>query len=57
MLGFARNIVPHFFVWGSNFLFDIRRPPPAESHRPAILPVSLCLYQLVSINLSVATCL
>ena len=38
---------PHIFVWGSNFLFDICRPPPP--------PPAACLYQLASIHLSPLT--
>ena len=50
------TIFPRITMWGSNFLFHIRlRPPPSASVR---LPPSIsCLYQLVSINLSLSTCL
>jgi hypothetical protein len=35
----AEAIIPHIAMWGFNFLFDIRRPPPSASRRP--------LYQLL----------
>ena len=56
-------IIPHIFVWGSNF---VRHPPPPSSVRPPPLRRQLvsinlslrtCLYQLVSINLPLPTCL
>ena len=41
-------------VWGSNFLLDIRHPPPASRRRSVSinLSVSTCLHQPVSMNLS-----
>ena len=52
---------PHHYV-GSNFLFDIRRPPSASRRRTSLcqlvsINLSLSLSQLVSLYLSLSTCL